>query len=157
MGWMVQVYTYIYNYSIHMYMNTLNNFGLMDGWIDGPICQKYLSGFLFVWYSSKHGTTHIGILHCRHLNMVVFLPIPFLCCICCNLSVVHDRQLFSLSLLGNGAQRDALQVVVMRNLQLSGGDAELPADTRRSVARVSINFSCVSRCLLFLFFIVYST
>ena len=154
---MVQVYIYIYNYSIHMYMNTLNNFGLMDGWIDGPICQKYLSGFLFVWYSSKHGTTHIGILHCRHLNMVGFLPIPFLllhmvqslCCAWPSAFLPISARKWRPTRRTTGCRDEGFTIV--------GGDAELPADTRRSVARVSINFLCVSRCLLSLFFIVYST
>ena len=45
--------------------------------MDGPISQRYLSGFLFLWCSSKHGTTHIGRLHCQYLYIIPPTPLPF--------------------------------------------------------------------------------
>ena len=28
--------------------------------------HRYLCGSTLVWYNSKHGTTHMGMLHCLH-------------------------------------------------------------------------------------------
>ena len=36
---------------------------------------RYLWRSTFVWCSSKHGMMHMGILHCLHMNVVVFLPL----------------------------------------------------------------------------------
>ena len=39
--------------------------------------HKYLSGSILLWYSSKHGTTHMGRSHCLQWYVVVLLPLPF--------------------------------------------------------------------------------
>ena len=39
---------------------------------------RYRCGSTFVWCSSKQGTMHIRALHCLHMYVVVFLPLPFL-------------------------------------------------------------------------------
>ena len=90
----------------------------VDGWMDGPISQRYLSGFLFLWCSSKHGTTH------RKIALSIFVynssHSPSFCCRWHNLSVLHHHHSSSLSQLRSGAQPDGLQAVMMRDVQLSG-------------------------------------